>query len=860
MAFTSSLAQEGSLVDNLLHFLADEGPSGLLEGYVKLGTWVDNTLDLYKCELERVLYPVFIHCYLDLVGSRVAAGEAQKFMTENKHRFVEAGNQSSNRRQQEIQDLSSVSVPEHIDANRTARAAQEQRYPVKLTQYGLHLLMHFLQSAKLFQILSIVNRRVDIQVTDGFGKPADGVDGSAEISLLLGAQHIEMQTVNTKPLMLSLLQDSPEDKYAELKAEEAAAEVPTHDADGKQLTKKQQGQERKRAEKERAEAKKHAAAKMHPQIPMLPLPDELQAAMMSSIDARAELSPEDLPSAVLYTFVNTHKSLHCATTSEDGTLVAGGFADSSVRVFDVASQNSNVADGAAPGMALEGGATMLWGHSAAVNAVDFSPDLRLLFSASVDGTIRLWSLGLAANLVAYRAHMFPVWDVASCPHGLYFASGSADRTARLWSTERAQPLRILAGDNCKELIGARRRAGHQADVDVVRWHPNSHYVASGSTDSSIRLWDVRSGKASRICLGHRAPITALAFSPDGQTLLSGSEDGSMAAWDLGSARRLASMHGHRSAVWSLAFSHGAGSLLASGSADQTVRLWSSKLPETLAAEGTPLLKTLKTKATPVFHVHFMRTNLLMAAGALTLGSGAVAAHLGIGEQAGPILLVTAHPDDESLFFGPTITALRNAQQEVFLLCMTTGNAHGQGNLRRLELLEATRHFDIAQERVHLVNNTGLQDGHDVEWNITLVREIISEEARSRRAGTIISFDGAGVTGHKNHMAISSAVQQLVESCGGAEDCPAAWKLISAGSWQKYTSMLDALPAGPQRESVQTACYLNRGLVRSFRAFGAHWSQRRWWKHFLFSRYTFINILQRVSRQSLTWPSPLERHL
>ena len=48
MALTSSLTQEGSLVDNLLHFLADEGPAGLLEGYVKLGTWVDNTLDLYK--------------------------------------------------------------------------------------------------------------------------------------------------------------------------------------------------------------------------------------------------------------------------------------------------------------------------------------------------------------------------------------------------------------------------------------------------------------------------------------------------------------------------------------------------------------------------------------------------------------------------------------------------------------------------------------------------------------------------------------------------------------------------------------------------------------------------------------------
>ena len=52
MALTSSLTQEGGLVDNLLHFLADEGPSGLLEGYVKLGTWVDNTLDLYKVLLR----------------------------------------------------------------------------------------------------------------------------------------------------------------------------------------------------------------------------------------------------------------------------------------------------------------------------------------------------------------------------------------------------------------------------------------------------------------------------------------------------------------------------------------------------------------------------------------------------------------------------------------------------------------------------------------------------------------------------------------------------------------------------------------------------------------------------------------
>ena len=63
-------------------------------------------------------------------------------------------------------------------------------------------------------------------------------------------------------------------------------------------------------------------------------------------------------------------------------------------------------------------------------------------------TVKLWSTELEqgpANLVTFRGHMFPVWDVAACPGGQYFASGSADRTARVWSTERAQSLRLLAG-------------------------------------------------------------------------------------------------------------------------------------------------------------------------------------------------------------------------------------------------------------------------------------------------------------------------------------------------------------------------------------------------------------------------------
>jgi transcription initiation factor TFIID subunit 5 len=60
------------------------------------------------------------------------------------------------------------------------------------------------------------------------------------------------------------------------------------------------------------------------------------------------------------------------------------------------------------------------------------------------------------NLVAYRGHQNPVWDVQWSPMGVYFASASRDRTARLWSTDRIAPLRIFAG--------------HLSDVDVSAIH------------------------------------------------------------------------------------------------------------------------------------------------------------------------------------------------------------------------------------------------------------------------------------------------------------------------------------------------------------------------------------------------------
>ncbi|CAM8958641.1 unnamed protein product [Rhodiola kirilowii] len=177
--------------------------------------------------------------------------------------------------------------------------------------------------------------------------------------------------------------------------------------------------------------------------------------------------------------------------------------------------------------------------------------------------------------------------------------------------DRIQPLRILAG--------------HLSDVDCVRWHENCNYIATGSSDKTVRLWDVQSGECVRIFIGHRSMILSLAMSPDGRYMASGDEDGTINMWDLSSGRCVTPLLGHTSCIWSLAFSC-EGSLLASGSADCSVKIWdvtaSTKVPRNEEKNGTTnrlrSLKTLPTKSTPVYSLQFSRRNLLFAAGALSV--------------------------------------------------------------------------------------------------------------------------------------------------------------------------------------------------------------------------------------------------
>ena len=99
----------------------------------------------------------------------------------------------------------------------------------------------------------------------------------------------------------------------------------------------------------------------------------------------------------------------------------------------------------------------------------------------------------------------------------------------------------------------------------MQWHANCNYIATGSSDKTVRLWDVQSGECVRIFIGHRSMVLSLAMSPDGRYMASGDEDGTIMMWDLSSGRCVTPLVGHTSCVWTIAFRWKSLSLSLSGS-------------------------------------------------------------------------------------------------------------------------------------------------------------------------------------------------------------------------------------------------------------------------------------------------------
>ena len=187
----------------------------------------------------------------------------------------------------------------------------------------------------------------------------------------------------------------------------------------------------------------------------------------------------------------------------------------------------------------------LTGHRNAVSDPVFSPDGRIIATASWDGSVRLWDGSTGVPLATALEIPVRVHRVAFSPSGAALAAVAADNTIRLVEAAGLRPLAQLEG--------------------------------------------------------HKDVVIRVRFSSDGARIVTASKDKTAAIWDAATGRRLGVLKGHTDAVWDAEFSPGDGQRIVTASWDKTARVWDTASLGVIETIGPRPLAVLKASFSPDGH-------------------------------------------------------------------------------------------------------------------------------------------------------------------------------------------------------------------------------------------------------------------
>ena len=206
-----------------------------------------------------------------------------------------------------------------------------------------------------------------------------------------------------------------------------------------------------------------------------------------------------------------------------------------------------------------------------VDCIVFSPDGRRVATGSWDKTARIWDAETGNPMGEPLIHSSWVQTVAFSPDGRHIATACHDASARIWDVETGQPV----GEPMK----------HSEIVRWVAFSPDGRRVATVCDDRAARIWDAESCQPVCEPMKHAGRVMNFVFSPDGRTVATASEDSSAQIWDAHTGLPIGDRMKHASLVYRIVFSPD-GRRVATASSDRTARIWD-------AGTGLPVSEPLK---------------------------------------------------------------------------------------------------------------------------------------------------------------------------------------------------------------------------------------------------------------------------